>query len=138
MLKFKAIILCCCFFHAIGITTYSQAANTSGAVSSLLLEAKKHFNNGKNEQAAALLERALRIAPRDPVLWHNLAGVRLQQESWAKSASLAAKSNTLSAINNKWLRMRNWTLIALACDGMGDIGCMKEARNRALSLAIAP
>ncbi len=112
------------------------AADASAAVSALLVEAKTHFSQGKNEQAAALLERALRIQPGNPILWHNLAGVRLQQEEWAKAASLAAKANSL-AVNDRWLRIRNWTVIALACDGMGNAGCMREARSRAQTLAAA-
>jgi len=111
------------------------AGDASAAVAALLVEAKNHFSQGKNEQAAALLERALRIQPGNPILWHNLAGVRLQQEEWAKSASLAAKANSL-AVDNRWLRIRNWTVIALACDGMGDVNCMREARSRAQALAV--
>ncbi len=107
---------------------------SSSAVAALLIEAKSEFSKGRSEQAAAVLERALRIEPQNPILWHNLAGVRLQQTEWAKAASLAAKSNTLSS-KDKWLRIRNWTVIALACDGMGDKKCMREARNRAQALA---
>lgn len=112
----------------------SWAADASAAVAALLMEAKNHFSQGKNEQAAALLERALRIQPGNPILWHNLAGVRLQQEEWTKSVSLAAKANSL-AVDNRWLRIRNWTVIALACHGMGNVDCMREARSRAQALA---
>ncbi|MDM8546287.1 hypothetical protein QUF61_07315 [Candidatus Venteria ishoeyi] len=121
----------------LGLLAFSlplSAADASAAVSSLLKSAHEEFSKGNSEQSAALLERALRIAPQNPVLWHNLAGVRLNQEEWAKAASLAAKSNTLSS-DNKWLRIRNWTVIALACDGMGDASCLREARSRAQALA---
>lgn len=104
------------------------------AVVTLLREAKTHFDAGESEQAAALLERALRIEPRNPVLWHNLAGVRLRQEDWSRAASLAAKSNAF-AVENKWLRVRNWILIALACEGMGNNDCARESRKRAWALA---
>ncbi len=111
-----------------------MAEDSKAAVMTLLSEAKTFFDEGESEQAAAILERALRIDPRNPVLWHNLAGIRLQQEDWVRAASLAAKSNSL-AVENKWLRVRNWVLIALACDGMGDMDCTMEARNRARALA---
>jgi tetratricopeptide (TPR) repeat protein len=111
----------------------TQVASPS-AVVTLLTEAKSHFDAGENEQSAALLERALRIEPRNPVLWHNLAGVRLRQEDWARAASLAAKSNAF-AVENKWLRVRNWIIIALACDGMGNHECARESRKRAWALA---
>lgn len=104
------------------------------AVVSLLINAKNAYEQGNVEQSAAFLERALRIEPRHPVLWHNLAGVRLKQEDWKRSANLAAKSNVL-AVNNRQLRVRNWVIIALACEGMNDIDCAKEARRRAHSLA---
>ncbi len=110
------------------------APDTSSAITSLLNDAKKHFEAGESEQAAALLERALRIDPRNPILWHNLAGVRLQQEDWSRAANLASKSNTFSN-DSKWLRVRNWVVIALACEGMGDKNCAQEARKRARVLA---
>ena len=110
------------------------ADDSRAAVIALLREAKIFYEEGQSEQAAALLERALRIDPRNPVLWHNLAGVRLQQQDWVRAASLAAKSNSL-AVDNKWLRVRNWVLVAQACEGMGDMDCTAEARNRARALA---
>jgi Tfp pilus assembly protein PilF len=108
--------------------------DASSAISSLINDAKKHFEAGESEQAAALLERALRIDPRNPILWHNLAGVRLQQEDWSRAANLASKSNSFAA-ESKWLRVRNWVVIALACEGMGDKNCAQEARKRARVLA---
>jgi Tfp pilus assembly protein PilF len=110
------------------------ATDSSSAVTALLTEAKSYFEDGQHEQAAAKLERALRIDPRNPILWHNLAGVRLQQEDWERAASLAAKANAL-AVDNKWLRARNWIVIALACEGMKDNNCALEARKRARVLA---
>ncbi len=132
-MNFQNLLKLCLLSSVIFCAPASGAADVSAAVSSLLQEAKNQFSQGKNEQAAALLERALRIQGDNPILWHNLAGVRLQQEEWAKAASLAAKANTLAS-HNVWLRIRNWTVIALACDGMGDNDCMREARNRAHAL----
>ncbi len=131
----QSCIKLCLLSSILLLTPISWAADASTAVAALLMDAKNHFSQGKNEQAAALLERALRIQPGNPILWHNLAGVRLQQEEWAKSASLAAKANSL-AVDNRWLRIRNWTVIALACDGMGNVNCMREARSRAHALAV--
>jgi len=106
----------------------------SDAVETLLKQAKEQFDQHETEQAAALLERALRIEPRNSILWHNLAGVRLRQEDWQRAANLAAKSNTLAG-DNKWLRVRNWIITALACEGMGDKECVQEARVRSKALA---
>ncbi|OQW92897.1 MAG: hypothetical protein BWK79_13865 [Beggiatoa sp. IS2] len=117
-------------------TPYLKVAGDSvtDAVNTLLREAENHFEAGDNEQAAAKLERALRIDSQNAILWHNLAGVRLQQQDWERAASLAAKSNTF-AVDNKRLRMRNWIVIALACQGMGDNDCMREAQKRARASA---
>jgi len=114
----------------------SWAADSSEAITILLNEAKEFYDNKENEQAAALIERALRISPRNPILWHNLAGVRLQQEQWERAASLAAKSNAL-AVKNTMLRVRNWVVIAIACEGLGDVDCANESRRRARTLAVA-
>ncbi len=115
------------------LTTPYLKTDSPSAVVSLLEEAKKHFEAGENEQAAAILERALRIEPQNAVLWHNLAGVRLKQGEWKRAANLADKSNTLVG-NNKMLRVRNWMIIAWACEGMGDAQCAVEARQRAEKL----
>jgi tetratricopeptide (TPR) repeat protein len=109
-------------------------ADSRAAVITLLNEAKTFYEQGQNEQAAALLERALRIDPRNPALWHNLAGIRLQQEDWMRAANLAAKSNSFAG-DNRWLRVRNWVLIALACEAMSNMECTMEARSRARALA---
>lgn len=114
---------------------YLKTDSTS-AVESLLNEAKVSYENEQFEQAAASLERALRIAPRNPILWHNLAGVRLAQEDWKRAANLATKSNTLAGNDEKYkkLRVRNWVVITQACEGIGDLNCAREARNRAQAL----
>ena len=116
------------------IAPASLAADSSSASTILLKEAKEFFVNKEIEQAAALIERALRISPKNPVLWHNLAGVRLEQEQWSRAASLAAKSNSL-AVKKTMLRVRNWVVIALACEGLGDAKCANESRKRARTLA---
>jgi tetratricopeptide (TPR) repeat protein len=117
---------------------FIQVDSTS-AVESLLNDAKTYYKMKQFEQAAALLERALRIEPRNPILWHNLAGIRLAQEDWKRAANLATKSNTLAGSNKdyKKLRLRNWVIVTLSCEGMGDFNCAQEARNRAQALARA-
>jgi len=106
------------------------------AIKSLLVEAKDYYEAEQYEQSAALLERALRIDPRHPILWYNLGGVRLAQRDWKRAAYLAQKSNTLAGNQRKYqkLRVRNWVVIKLACQGMKDGGCVREARNRAQAL----
>ncbi|NJO14625.1 MAG: tetratricopeptide repeat protein [Thioploca sp.] len=125
--------------NADALTSRFIPVDSTSAVESLLNEAKTYYEMKQFEQAAALLERALRIDPRNPILWHNLAGVRLAQEDWKRAANLATKSNTLAGSNDNYkeLRLRNWVIITQACEGMGDFNCAQEARNRAQALARA-
>jgi tetratricopeptide (TPR) repeat protein len=123
-----------------GTLAYADSATQVAAVvNALLQKARQEFEEGNNEQAAATLERGLRVDPRNPVLWHNLAGVRLEQENWERAVSLAAKSNSLTigteGIDAHWLQIRNWTVIQLACSGMADKTCAQEAKRRAYVLA---
>jgi len=80
------------------------------AVTTLLARADSRAQAGEWEQAAALLERALRIEPRNPWLWHHLATVRLRQGRYAQAASLANKSSSL-APDNATLQEKNRRLV---------------------------
>lgn len=51
---------------------------------------------GRLDTAEATLERALRIEPRNPWLWHELARVRLKEGKAAEARSLAARSNSFA------------------------------------------
>jgi tetratricopeptide (TPR) repeat protein len=110
--------------------------DSSSAVTSLLNDALESYKKKEYEQSSALLERALRIMPRHPILWYNLAGVRLAQGQVKRAANLAQKSNALAGTDNKYrqLRVRNWELIARACEGMDNMKCAREAKKRALAL----
>jgi len=125
--------------NADALASWFIPVDSTSAVESLLNDAKTYYEMKQFEQAAALLERALRIDPRNPILWHNLAGIRLAQEDWKRAANLATKSNTLAGSNNDYreLRLRNWVIVTRACEGLGDFNCAQEARNRAQALARA-
>ncbi len=60
--------------------------------------------------AAASLERALRIEPRNPRLWQELARVRLQQGDYAQAESTAARSNSYAG-NDSALRAENQRIV---------------------------
>src|SRR5947207_11531397 len=75
--------------------------------------------SGKYPRAAASLERALRIEPRNPRLWQELARVRLKQGDYAQAESTAARSNSWAGSDNA-LRAENWRLIAHAREARGD------------------
>jgi tetratricopeptide (TPR) repeat protein len=80
------------------------------AVARLMANAEKDSEAGRLANAAATLERALRIEPRNPRLWHELARVRLKQGEYAQAATLAARSNSWAG-SDASLREANQRLI---------------------------
>ncbi|EHQ51747.1 TPR repeat-containing protein [Ectothiorhodospira sp. PHS-1] len=103
------------------------------AVVALAGDADRHMAAGQPERAAAALERALRIAPDDARLWHQLAMVRLHQGQADEAESLAAKSNGL-ARSDRALQSDNWRIIAQARRLRGDERGAMEALERARAL----
>lgn len=89
------------------------------AIASLMESAQADTQAGRLANAAASLERALRIEPRNPRVWHELARVRLAQGDYMQVEGLAARSNTW-ARDNPALRAENWRLIARAREARGD------------------
>jgi predicted Zn-dependent protease len=89
---------------------------------------------GKLSTAAASIERALRIEPRNPRLWQELARVRLQQTQFAQAENMAARSNSFAGSDNA-LRAENWRLIAQAREARGDADGAQAARDSAEKLA---
>lgn len=107
-------------------------ALASPAVVALLIEAQRYGRIGDAGKAAANLERALRIEPENPWIWHRLAVLRLQQERWAEAITLAQKSNSLAPTHARRIHSGNWELIARAESGRGNEAASKQARVRSL------
>ena len=80
------------------------------AIASLMDSARADTTSGRLANAAASLERALRIEPRNPRLWQQLARVRLQQADYAQAESLAARSNSFAG-GDAALRAENQRII---------------------------
>ncbi len=93
-----------------------QGYRPSPPVQALLSKAEAQRAAGDLNAAAATLERALRIEQRDPHLWNRLAHIRLAQGNRAQAASLAAKSNALTA-GDETLRRDNARIITAARGG---------------------
>lgn len=105
----------------------------SPAVVALLTRADEQARGGDAPGAAATLERALRIEPRNPALWHQLAAVRMAQGNYPLAESLAQKSNVLAG-DDKALQARNWQLIAVARGAQGNAAGARAARQKAAEL----
>lgn len=84
--------------------------SANNATLALLNRAIIQTESGKLEAAAASIERALRIEPKNPQLWHRLAVIRFKQGQFNSAINLAAKSNTL-IVDDKALSTRNREII---------------------------
>lgn len=100
------------------------------AVAGLMENARAEASAGRLASAAASLERALRIEPRNPRLWHELARVRLRQGEYAQAENVAARSNSWAGSDGA-LRAENWRLIAQAREARGDRAGAREALRNA-------
>jgi len=103
------------------------------AVLALLGSADAKAGAGQISAAAADLERALRIEPRNPVLWHELAHLHLQEGDYRQAESLAARSNSWAGVNRALLAL-NWRIIAEARSNLGDDSGAQAALARAREL----
>ena len=110
-----------------------QPVSSNNAVIALVDSARNDNAGGRLDVAAATLERALRIEPRNPGLWHELAKTRLQQGLTTQAISMAAKSNAWSG-DNKTLRAANWQLIGEARTQLGDYPGAQTAFDTAAQL----
>ena len=99
-------------------------------VVALANDAQRAQEQGRYEQAASYLERALRIDPTDALLWHRLAKVRFSQGRLQQAVHLAAKSNSVAGTNQA-LQRRNWRLLADAWTALGREDKAEAARRRA-------
>lgn len=79
-----------------------EAASTTGrapAVTALLDMAREDRAQGRDEEAAVRLERALRIQPRDPSLWLELARIYFDKGEFAMAMQFADKAERLAGFD---------------------------------------
>lgn len=107
----------------------------SPAVTALSEQAAVASAAGDHDGAATLLERALRVEPRNAELWHALAMTRLQTDDAQQAEQLALRSNGLAG-DRAELRRRNWLLIAEARSRRGDAAGSQLAREQALNIDV--
>ena len=116
------------------IATYSlpEEKPVSSVVRNLTRKSQDQSRELNYDGAANSLERALRIEPRNPELWNQLADIRYLQKLWKKAIQLAAKSNTLTG-DNKTLRRENWYLMSNAYKSLGDVASETKYRDKLLN-----
>ncbi|HUX89966.1 MAG TPA: tetratricopeptide repeat protein [Gallionellaceae bacterium] len=104
----------------------SSAMSGNRAVIALLDRAQRDNAAGQREAAGASLERALRIEPRNPWLWLELAQLRLAQGQYAQAITLARKSNSF-ARKQRRVQAENWQVIGQARAAQGDSAGAEKA-----------
>ena len=106
------------------------APTLPAAAASLAAQAEKQRAQGDYVAAAATLERAIRIQPREAYLWNRLARVRLDQKNYTQASSLAQKSNALSK-DQVQIKEDNWGMIAATRRATGDAKGAEDAEAKA-------
>ncbi len=101
-------------------------AGESSAVESLLARADAAAAEGDWQRAGGSVERALRIDPRNPVLWNRLARIRLNEGVPEQAIELARRSNSY-ARGRPALMAENWRIIARARRALGDAAGARAA-----------
>ncbi|MFK0089115.1 tetratricopeptide repeat protein [Pseudomonas sp. NPDC090755] len=101
-----------------------------GPVLALLTTAQQQQGSGDYNGASSSLERAQRIAPREPQVLYRLAQVRLAQGDAAQSEQLARRALTY-ANGRPDLQAGLWNIIAQARDKQGDAAGAALARQKA-------
>ena len=113
---------------ATGPGVSSATGKASPAIVALMGEADRAETGGNRENAAATLERAIRIEPKNALLWNRLAGLRLRQGKWQQALNLARKSNSL-APGNYNLQLENWQLILEVKQKVRDVQGIRDAQQ---------
>ena len=100
------------------------------AVVELLAQAGDAEKQGNYDDAALLLERALRIQPHDPELLQQMAEIQIRQKDYEQALNFAIRSYD-SGPRVGELCARNWHTISLARERLGDGSASREAEQRA-------
>jgi len=100
------------------------------AVKELLADAGNAETTGDYNQAAVLLERALRIQPRDPEILQQMAEVQLQKQDYEQALNFAVRSYDIGPRVGE-ICNRNWRTISVAREHLGDRNGSVEAEQRA-------
>lgn len=101
-----------------------------GPVLALLTVAREQEGRGDLGSASASLERAMRIAPREPQVLYRLAQVRLAQGDAAQAEQLAQRGLSYAA-GRPTLQAGLWDLVAQARERQGNVSGAAEARQKA-------
>ncbi|KXU36325.1 hypothetical protein AXE65_05440 [Ventosimonas gracilis] len=101
-----------------------------GPVLALLSSAREQQGSGNLSGAAASLERAQRIAPREPQVLYRLAEVRLEQGDAEQAEQIAQRALSYAG-DRPPLQAALWDVIARSREQRGDLTGAAAARAKA-------
>lgn len=104
------------------------------AASALVAQAHRQAAGGDYGQAAATLERAVRIEPDNPLVWIELGRVRLGENNAVQADALGHKALTL-ATGDASAQAAAWRLIADSARARGRTVDAYDADRRAQGLS---
>ena len=90
----------------------------SGPAHSLYREAEQAMRKGQYKQAEILLERALRVEPRNGWYWHAMGRVQYGQGSYEQAIQFCLKSDTMAEQDSE-LKRYNRILVKKASSKTG-------------------
>jgi Tfp pilus assembly protein PilF len=107
-----------------------EPAAVSQPVAPLLANARQALGRHDLAGAEGYLERAIRIEPRNGLLWHELAQTKYLQFEYAQTVQLCLRSNSLLPQNSSLFR-ENFRLMAEAYRQLGQEDRARQAALRA-------
>lgn len=111
-------------------TNNSRPVQQNTAVVALLSEANNYSEQGDLRSAQTSLQRAQRIAPRDPEVYYALANTHLTLQDYVLAEQVALKGVSLVQGQASQLN-RFWSLIATIRNAAGNTSGAQQARDTA-------
>lgn len=112
-----------------GLEQTHEINQESPVIRRMLVSANQFKKSGNFDSAINTIERALRIEPRNPVLWNRLANIHYTQGHWQQAANLAAKANTLTK-RKPLLKRNNWEIMSNAYRAMKNRFLADKYQNK--------
>jgi Flp pilus assembly protein TadD len=109
-------------------------ATLSPASKALVTQAQTQRRKGDLPGATVSLERALRIEPRNPLLWIEMGRLRMDQRNYPQAEALGRKALSMSVGDGR-TQSSAWTLIADSLRARGKNPQAQEALQKAQELA---
>ena len=107
-----------------------QPAQQNTAVIALLNEANNYSRQGDLRSAQTSLQRAQRLAPRDPQVYYALANTHLTLQDYGLAEQVALKG--VSIVQGQPDQLNQfWNLIAFIREAAGNTSGAKQARETA-------